>query len=182
MGRLSDELARIVEGTVALLRRVIFAGVDLEEPTSPFPDGEEMIVLDGESLGGDADRYAAVAGEVMRVVVDISPRHATAIVLHSATLEPPDGMERLAAVSKLDADETPDGRVDATRDTLDAVARLLGPEMLSVTVLDDAERPIVRWEEGARLTVGLPESARKRLEERLPDAATQALRSVEGQA
>lgn len=179
MGRLSDEVARIVEGTVALLRRVIFAGVDLEERSSPFPDGEDEIVLDAERLGGDADRYAAVAGEVMRVVVDISPRHPTTIVLHSATLEPPDGMERLAAVSELDVEATPNGRVDATRDAVDAVARLLGPDLLSVTVVDDAERPIVRWEDGSRLTAGLPESARERLKDRLPDAAAEAIRSVE---
>jgi hypothetical protein len=177
MARVSGELRRILDGSVTLLRRLLFVGIDPAD-TTPYPAGEREYVLDEGRLGGGSDRYAVVAGEVMRAVVDISPRHATVIDLRSRSLHPPNGMDRLATHTDLPADGTPDGRVAATPRSVDAVARMLGPDLLRVTVLDGDERPIVRWTAEGRLLFGLPGRAESALGERLPKPAMEACRQT----
>lgn len=179
MARVSGELRRILDGAVTLLRRLVFVGIDPAE-TTPYPHGEREYVLDKDRLGGGPDRYAAVAGEVMRAVAEVSPRRAVAIDLHSSSLHPPDGMERLARHTDLPADGTPDGRVLATPRSVDAVARMLGPDLVRVTLLDDNERPIVRWTDEGTLLFGLPRRSEHTLRERLPDPAMSACRQTGG--
>lgn len=181
MARVSGELRRIFDGAVTLLRRLVFVGIDPAE-TTPYPRGEREYILDKERLGGGRDRYAAVAGEVMRAVTDVSPRRAAVIDLHSSSLHAPDGMERLATHTDLPADGTPDGRVKATPRSVDAVARMLGPDMVRVTVLDGDDQPIVRWTGEGTLLFGLPRRSEHTLRERLPEPAMMACRETGGTA
>lgn len=179
MVRVSGELRRIIDGTITLLRRFVFVGIDPAE-TTPYPRGEREYILDKDRLGGGPDRYAAVAGEVIRAVVDISPRHAAVIDLHSSSLHPPDGMERLATHTDLPEDGTPDGRVDASPRSVDAVARMLGPDLVRVAVLDGDDQPIVQWTAEGTLLFGLPRHLEAALGDRLPDPAMAACRQTGG--
>lgn len=179
MGRAWRVIRGVLQSSVALLRRMVFANIGPSD-ISPYPRGEVEFVLDRRQLGGGSDRYAAVAGEVFRAVVEKSPRHAAAIDLRSGMIHTPEGMDLLAEHTDLQADGTPDGRVVATPSSVDAVARLLGPDLVSATVIDDEERPIVQWREGQALRFGLPPAAADRLSERLPDPASTAIRRTDG--
>lgn len=179
MGRAWSVIRGTVQSLVALLRRMIFANIGPSD-ISPYPRGEVEFVLDRRALGGDSERYAAIAGEVFRAVVEKSPRHAAAIDLRSGVIHSPDGMDLLAEHTDLGRDGTPDGRVVATPGSVDAVARLIGPDLVSATVIDEEERPIIQWREGKALRFGLPPAAADRLSDRLPEAATQAFRRTDG--
>ncbi|MFB6153728.1 MAG: hypothetical protein ABEJ27_05705 [Halodesulfurarchaeum sp.] len=172
----SSGLRRVIAGVTNLVRRTVFVNLE-SEPADPFPTTEQTYVLDRGVLGGGEDRYTAVAGEVTRAVVDVSPRPVVAIDLHSATIETPDGMDRLAASTDLPADGTPDGRVIADDKTVDAVARLLGPALQSATFVDAEEQPVLEWRDRTELAFGLPQDAFDRLTERLPAPVIEACRA-----
>jgi hypothetical protein len=179
MGRAWRIIRSVFQSIVALLKGMIFANIGPAD-LSAYPRGEVEFVLNRRQLGGGSDRYAAIAGEVFRAVVEKSPRHAAAIDLRSGMIHTPDGMDLLAEHTDLQADATPDGRVVATPESVDAVARLLGPDIVSATVIDEEERPIVQWREGQALRFGLPPAAVERLSERLPDPASTAIRRTDG--
>lgn len=179
MSRAWRIIRSVFHSLVALLRRMVFANIGPSD-ISPYPRGEVEFVLDRRQIGGGSDRYAAVAGEVFRAVVEKSPRHAAAIDLRSGMIHTPEGMDLLAEHTDLQADETPDGRVVATPGSVDAVARLLGPDLVSATVIDDEERPIVEWREGQALRFGLRPADAERLSERLPEPAWTAIHRTDG--
>lgn len=179
MGRAWEAIRGIFHSIGTVLRRMIFANIGPSD-ISPYPRGEAEFVLDRRKLGGDPESYAAIAGEVFRAVVEKSPRHAMAIDLRSGAIHTPEGMELLAEYTDLPADGTPDGRVVANPKSVDAVARLLGPEVISATVIDDEERPIIQWREGEALRFGLPPGASERLFDRLPEVAASACRRTDG--
>lgn len=179
MGRVLGAIQSLLDSLAALLKRMIFANIGPAD-ISPYPRGEVEFVLDRRQLGGGSEEYAGIAGEVFRAVVEKSPRHAAAIDLRSGMIRTPEGMDLLAEHTDLQPDGTPDGRVVATPGSVDAVARLVGPDLVSANVIDDDERPIVQWREGKPLRFGLPPAAADRLSERLPEAAATAVRRTDG--